>query len=289
MKIEALAMRSLGQVIIMSRRCEMNRAGLLMTLVFMSVGLSAALAEGTPKIRDNSFLIEEAYNQEPGVIQHIQAFQYMDDKNWNYTFTDEWPVPRETHQLSVTVPVDHVESDGTATGLGDVLLNYRYQLILKDPVALAPRLSLILPTGDEKKGLGDGAVGFQANIPLSVEMGHRWVTHWNLGTTYISGAKGPPGRRRDKTSLNYGASLIYLAAEDFNLLVEAVGSSIESIRGDGLVEREDALFINPGVRFALNYESGLQVVPGIGVPIGTGPSAGEYGVFLYLSFEHPAF
>jgi hypothetical protein len=56
-----------------------------------------------------------------------------------------------------------------------------------------------------------------------------------------------------------------------------------------LVKRDDALFINPGVRFALNCESGLQVVPGIGVPIGTGPSAGEYGVFLYLSFEHPAF
>jgi hypothetical protein len=276
-------------LIIMSSGGETDRVGLLAMLAVMTIGLSAVLAEETREIRDNSFLIEEAYNQEPGVIQHAQAFQYMKDKSWNYTFTDEWPVPRETHQLSITVPVDHVESDDTATGLGDVMLNYRYQLILKHPVALAPRLSLILPTGDEKKDLGDGAVGFQANIPLSVEMGELWVTHWNVGTTYIPRAKGPAGGRRDETSFNYGASLIYLASENFNLLLEAAGSSIESIRGGGLVERDDALFINPGVRFALNYECGLQVVPGIGVPIGTGPSDGEYGVFVYLSFEHPAF
>jgi hypothetical protein len=282
-------MHWLRRAIMMSSRHEMNRTGWLMALVVMGIGLSGALAQEASKIRDNSFLIEEAYNQEPGVIQHIQSFQYMSDGSWNYTFTDEWPVPRETHQLSITVPIDHVKSDDTATGLGDVLLNYRYQLLLKDPVALAPRLSLILPTGDEEKGLGDGAVGFQANIPLSVEMGDRWVTHWNLGTTYIPGAKGPPGMRRDTTSFNYGGSVIYLASENFNLLVEAAGSSNESIRDDGLVGREDAVLINPGVRFALNYASGLQVVPGIGVPIGTGASAGEYGVFLYLSFEHPAF
>lgn len=39
----------------------------------------AASAEGVQKIRDNSFLLEAAYNQEAGVIQHIQAFQYMRD------------------------------------------------------------------------------------------------------------------------------------------------------------------------------------------------------------------
>ena len=48
----------------------MNRADLLTTLVSVGVGPTGPLAERTPKIRDNSFLIEEAYNQEPGVIQH---------------------------------------------------------------------------------------------------------------------------------------------------------------------------------------------------------------------------
>ena len=57
------------------------------------------------RIEDNSFLIEEAYNQEPGVIQHISGFQYMKDKTWLCTFTDEWPVSGQEHQLSVTIPV----------------------------------------------------------------------------------------------------------------------------------------------------------------------------------------
>ena len=267
----------------------MNGMRLLATLVLMAFASSGASADEVKKIRDNSFLLEEAYNQEPGVIQHIQAFQYWNNGSWNYTFTEEWPVPREAHQLSVTVPVNHIDSDGTETGVGDLMLNYRYQLVLHDPIALAPRLSLILPTGDDQKGLGNGALGIQVNIPLSVELGEKWVTHWNAGATYIPDAKGPSGMRRDKTGFNYGASLIYLVSENFNLLVEAAGTSLDSIQGDGLVKREDSLFINPGLRFAMNHESGLQIVPGVGVPIGVGPSQGEYGVFLYLSLEHPAF
>jgi len=45
--------------------------------------------------------------------------------------------------------------------------------------------------------------------------------------------------------------------------------------------------LSPGIRWAHNFKNGLQIVPGIGVPLGVGPSAGEKAVFLYLSFEHP--
>jgi hypothetical protein len=265
----------------------MRRVGLAAVLAFVMLGHSGVLAGEPKKIRDNSFLLEEAYNQEAGVIQHIQAFQRMRDQSWNYTFTEEWPVPKETHQLSATVPVNHIHSDGTETGLGDIQLNYRYQAVLKDPIAFAPRLSLIFPTGDEEKGLGNGALGFQVNIPASIEIGDKWVTHWNLGATYTPNAKGPGGIRRDTTGFNFGASLVYLSSENFNLLVEAAGNSRESIEGDGLLRREESFFINPGMRFAVNFKSGLQVVPGIAMPIGVGPSEGEYGVFVYLSLEHP--
>ena len=263
---------------------------LALVLALLVPGNPDAIAEEPKKIRDNSFLIEEAYNQEPGVIQHIQAFFYnVRDKSWNYSFTEEWPVCRETHQLSATIPVNRMDDNGAKTGLGDVLLNYRYQLLLKGPVALAPRVSLILPTGDSAQKLGDGAVGFQANIPFSLELSERWVTHWNLGVTYIPDARGPGGIHRDKTGFNYGASLVFLPSENFNLLVEAVGTSADAFIEEGLFSREKSFLINPGFRFAVDFQSGLQVVPGLGVPIGIGPSSGEYGVFLYLSLEHPAF
>jgi hypothetical protein len=47
------------------------------------------------------------------------------------------------------------------------------------------------------------------------------------------------------------------------------------------------LFLNPGVRWAYNFKSGLQIVPGVSFPIGVGPSSGQRSAFFYLSFEHP--
>ena len=42
-------------------------------------------------VQDNSFLIEEAYNQEAGVVQHILNLQRA-DRDWFLSFTQEWPV-----------------------------------------------------------------------------------------------------------------------------------------------------------------------------------------------------
>jgi hypothetical protein len=253
----------------------------LVLVVIMPFQVSA---EGPKKIQDNSFLLEEAYNQEDGVIQHIQMFQYYKkSKDWFYSFTQEWPVPKQAHQLSYSIPVSHINSTDS-TGIGDVLLNYRYQAVSKASIALSPRFSLILPTGDSKKGLGTDAVGYQVNIPLSVELSNTFVTHWNLGATYTPNAKDSAGEKSDNLGFSYGASLIYLVSENANLMFEAVGTSTET--GGGTT---NTFFINPGVRFAINCKSGLQIVPGLSMPIGVGPSEGEYGGLLYLSFEHPLF
>lgn len=248
------------------------------------------LAEEVKKIQDNSFLLEEAYNQEDGVVQHIQMFQYFKkSKNWQYTFTQEWPVPKQANQFSYTIPVAHMSDPANASGIGDIALNYRYQAVFKDHIALSPRFSLILPTGDYKKGLGTDSVGLQVNIPLSVELSDKFVTHWNLGATYTPNSKEPGGAKVDTTGFNYGASLIYLATENFNLMIETAGTSGESVQPDGSKQQSSTFFINPGVRFAINLKSGLQIVPGFSIPIGVGPSKGEYGGLAYLSFEHKMF
>ena len=111
------------------------------------------IAEESKKIQDNPFLLEETYNQEAGVVQHIQSFIYMKkSKDWVYAFTQEWPFPDGTHQLSYTIPMVRLTDPSNASGIGDLALNYRYQAILKDNTALAPRLSVILQTGAYKKG-----------------------------------------------------------------------------------------------------------------------------------------
>jgi len=263
---------------------------LLEVLVFnISAIAEETMTEEPKRIEDNSFLIEEAYNQERGVVQHIQTFEYLKKANsWLYTFTQEWPVPDEKNQLSYTIPLSHF-GEPSETGLGDILLNYRYQLVQKETVAVSPRFSLILPTGDYKKGMGAGAYGYQVNIPLSMRLSNNLVTHWNAGTTYTPGSKEPGGARVETIGYNLGASAVWLVSENFNLLTEVVWNSFQLVRPDGSKNNSETCFINPGMRFALNYKSGLQVVPGLAFPIGVGESKNEYGVFFYLSFEHPLF
>jgi len=70
-------------------------------------------------------------------------------------------------------------------------------------------------------------------------------------------------------------------------MLEFVYSSGEVVAGPGITNRVNTFNIHPGVRFAINFENGLQIVPGIAMPIGVGPSKGERAVFLYVSFEHP--
>lgn len=269
----------------------MNKLAILLNLVVaLLLSLGVAHSEESKKIQDNSFLIEEAYNQEAGVVQHIQAFQYLiKSKLWLYTFTQEWPVPKQTHQLSYTIPVTHLHEDGSTTGLGDILLNYRYQLIMKDALAVAPRFSLILPTGKYRKGLGTGALGYQVNIPVSIELSERFVNHWNAGATFTPHSEEPGGAKADTMGYNLGTSIIWLTSENFNIMTEVVWNSNQAVNPDGSKSREKSLFVNPGIRYAFNFPSGLQIVPGISFPIGVGPSKKEYGVLLYLSFEHKMF
>ena len=242
-----------------------------------------------PSISDNSFLMEEAYNQEPGVVQHISAFQlFRGADSWAYSFTDEWPLFGRTHQLSFTLPIQRTHNGSSvATGLGDVAVNYRLQLAAAERISVAPRLSLLLPTGRAKSDLGAGALGVQVNVPASVVVATQLVTHWNAGATVIPSAQNAVGDKATTVAYNLGASVVWLTRPTFNALLEIVWTRKEVVTGAGRTAASDGLSISPGIRWAHNFESGLQIVPGVAFPIGLGPSAGDDAVLLYLSFEHP--
>ncbi len=252
------------------------------------VALPASVLAGEGPIQDNSFLIEEAYNQEAGVIQHISNFTRATGSGaWLYSFTEEWPVLGQTHQASITL--NYSGLDGPArTGLGDLAFNYRLQAIGSGDtrIALAPRLTALLPTGDASRGLGAGGAGLQVNLPLSVVLTDRFVTHVNVGGTYVPSARAPDGGRGPLSTFAAGQSLIWLAHPSFNVLTEVLYTN-SALAGPSGTERTQTLTVNPGVRAALNFASGLQVVPGVSIPIGVGPSRGERAVLFYLSFEHP--
>ena len=185
-------------------------------------------------IADNSFLIEEAFNQERGVVQHISTFARPDGGGaWAYSFTQEWPFHGMRNQLSYTVPVQHDEAEGT--GVGDIGLNYRYQLVGLDggSIYVAPRATLLLPTGDERRGRGAGGVGFQANLPVSILPAPQIALHANAGATWTPSAKGPLGAESGTLDANAGGSAIWLVRPSFNLLVELAVVQHRERRGTG--------------------------------------------------------
>ncbi|HWH70087.1 MAG TPA: hypothetical protein VNT26_11930, partial [Candidatus Sulfotelmatobacter sp.] len=157
-------------------------------------------------IMDNSFLVEEAYNQEKGVVQHILTAIYAldhapgsEDQLWNLAFTQEWPLFSQTHQLSYTIPYNFARTGGQGdNGFGDVLLNYRYQAYFNPDtlMAFAPRASLVLPTGDKDLGFGGDKVGAQFNLPFSTTLGDYWFVHLNAGLTYLPEVDSLQGRDR---------------------------------------------------------------------------------------------
>jgi hypothetical protein len=244
------------------------------------------LAKG---IQDNSFFIEEAYNQEPGVVQHI--FNLPIDftngaREIGPSFTQEWPILSQTHQFSYTIPYIFTE-DGN--GMEDMRLNYRLQAFMEDKYtpAFAPRLSLVLPTGNRDKGFGTGVVGYEFNLPFSKIVADRWTLSFNAGMSVFPNAH----QSRHLTNYNVGASAIYAITKDFNLMLETLAGWNEDI-AEGVfaieetVERSTTVIISPGMRYAFNLPNDAQLVIGAALPIGFTSDSPDLGVFFYCSFEH---
>lgn len=274
--------------------------GILFSLFVSAIQLSYSQSKSdldgsnsnTPKyskaIEDNSFLMEEAYNQEEGVIQHISALMRDHFNNYIYTFTEEWPVFGQTHQLSATIPFSYFNSSSNS-GLGDIYLNYRYQLLGNDDwITSAPRFSILLPTGNPQKGLGEDVTGFQVNVPVSKRLSNQFVMHLNAGFTTLPNSKAIIGENEIKktlTSYNYGISFIWLMNYRFNFMLEYVGNSLAEFDESGTVQHNLVHTFNPGIRYAIDIGD-LQIVPGIAVPINFEKDGSNTSLLMYLSFEH---
>jgi hypothetical protein len=240
-------------------------------------------------IQDNSFFIEEAFNQEERVVQHISGLSYFATpiSEFQYTFTQEWPLGGVHHQLSFTLPY---ASSGGVQGLSDIMLNYRYQLLDKvDGIAIAPRISIQLPTGDEMSGLGTGVFGFETNIPMSKRLTEGFIAHANMGVNVLPNAHGTTNTgievKRTLATYKLGASGIFLVHPDVNLMLEYVAAFAGELDGNGDVTTSTEQILSPGVRVAINFEN-LQIVPGMAMPVRFHDGQNEVGVFGYLSFEH---
>ena len=243
-------------------------------------------------ITDNSFLVEEAFNQEARIFQNIVGVLVEEGGAWSLAFTQEWPAPSMTHQLSYTASLVSIDDE---TGPGDVLLNYRYQWFQEGAgrPAVSPRVSLIVPVGDETRGLGRGGWGLQFNVPVSKQVGD-WYLHGNAGLSWwpsLSTSRFPsvgfaPAEDVAVASPFVAGSAIYRLRPMFNLMLESVVDWREQVVAASATARETVFVISPGARGGWNLGD-KQLILGLALPVSRTGGETYTGVFGYLSYELP--
>jgi hypothetical protein len=244
------------------------------------------------EIEDNSFFVEEAFNQDPGVVQTFYGGLFLEASGWAMTFTQEWPVPGRTHQLSYSIPVNRLNG---ADGLGDIALNYRYQLTEEGPgrPAMAPRVTVLCPTGNAGRGLGVGAWGWQFNLPASKQV-NDFYFHGNAGLTWYPRVKSAdsrsasPSAAPDVTLVSpfIAGSTIYRLRPMFNLMLESVLTWQDAVTGPGKAATSTITILSPGFRTGWNVGA-AQIIVGAAIPFTFSSGNTDTGIFTYFSYEAP--
>jgi hypothetical protein len=236
------------------------------------------------EIADNSFLVEEAFNQERGVFQNIFTATRGSSGVWDGSYTQEWPIGGMRHQFSYTVPFSTASGQG---GVGDVLINYRVQATEERGrmPAISPRVSVILPNGSRDAGTNKTA-GWQVNVPVSKQFGNLYL-HWNAGLTLLPGPRDASrtGSGANLFSPMTAASAIVRVKPMLNVLCEAVAARNETLE-DGRVRRERAFTLSPGFRGGWNIGP-RQVIVGAALPVTFAGGTRDVGVLTYFSYELP--
>lgn len=251
---------------------------------------------GPMELEDNSFLMEEAFNQGMGVIQNISTLTFdAADPVLKYSFTQEIPITDKGHQFSYSLYYTIKANErGSRSGFGDLVLSYRPLLLDEDNwMMMIPRFSFLIPTGDAAASLGTGGLGLQFNLAITKRLSKSIVTHYNVGVTrYLSynhyslvNEQKTLTSQRNITNKNAGASVVWHATAMLNVMLEFVSSFDKSINDDGKIKPDNLHLLNPGIRYAFEVNN-MQVVPGIAAPLdfkrGNIPHA---QLMFYLSFE----
>ncbi|MBL8799852.1 MAG: hypothetical protein JNM56_38575 [Planctomycetia bacterium] len=255
-------------------------------------------------IRDNGFLVDEAYNQGTGEVQHI--FNWINswtrtpfgrNRDFEASYCMELPLGSQAHQFSFTIfyQTAFEQTDaGPAVQSGDIgdsLLSYRYQLFASDDTFwCAPQFTLVVPTGDERFGFGNGALGYDFLLPVSFYR-ERFDFHLNAGYSTTPGARSgvAPGVLSPKHTLQgyvLGAALYWKPEVFLHFFIEALWQRNDIIDELGFRDNESQVYINPGVRYAITQNEGVEWVLGVAAPIGLTEDTPDISVFAYMSIEY---
>jgi outer membrane protein OmpA-like peptidoglycan-associated protein len=148
------------------------------------------------------------------------------------------------------------------TGFGDIRVGAKYKLLddyLLDPVGLAIKGNIKLPTADDEKGLGTGKISAGLDLILSKHLNRAADIHASLGYQ----VNGDPDGVNIGNAFKYGLGVNIPACTKFQIQADLVGTSYSG----GDVDQESPLdlvvgpvvwlkpgiFIRPAISWNLNF------------------------------------
>lgn len=230
---------------------------LFLALMICTAGMPSFAQLSLP---NNSFLLEEGWRADSAVNQHAIAYG---DRQWSYTWTQEFAAPERSHRFAWSASVQ--ASDSGPAEPGDLSLDYVWQWrgTDADRVAVAPRLSFVTPL---QRGEGRSAV-VVTSLPLSMRHGARAATHWNVRAAWTTGTEA--------IEIAIAAGVVRLVGEGMAAVVETEFRPL-----DGEVT------ISGGARWNAARFTGAGLVPGIAVPMTISKDDRSVSVLFHVMFEH---
>lgn len=191
-----------------------------------------------------------------------------------YGIMEDLEVYVQVPYVSVSEKVDGESED--ASGVGDIETGIKYRFFEKDEFGLAVKPFVLIPTGDEEKGLGYGKTSYGIKFIASKEMDPIAI-HLNVGYARLE-YEIEEVKEVSRNDI-YGASLAveWMAVKDLRI-VGNVGIETNQVKEMD----EHPAFALAGVI----YEIGGGFAVDAGVRVGITEPAEDYAILVGLSYEY---
>jgi len=105
-------------------------------------------------------------------------------------FDLNYGLPNTQLKLEIPVSIVHSDDDGIAAGLGDLLLGVKWRFFNNEQsqLQLGTYPQVLLPTGDESRGIGEGRTAFVLPLMAQKSWG-QWTIYGNIGYWWQNAAE----------------------------------------------------------------------------------------------------
>jgi hypothetical protein len=151
----------------------------------------------------------------PFILEHTPGETEMDAP----LFDLNYGLPSIQLKLEIPVAIVHQGGDGTAAGAGDLLLGVKWRFFNNEQsqVQLGVYPQLLVPTGNESRGLGEGRTAFVLPI-VAQKSWEKWTLYGNIGYWWR-------GAHETRDYFYAGAVLEHEINQELELGVELFGNS----------------------------------------------------------------